>query len=339
MRIWTVFWVGVWLLFLSSVPRAGGSGTFADEAGPTRDFCIVGGYAFFYGNRLGNPSAGSHLWRFNLRTGGTDRALTDRQEKAVVRDQLVQLTACAQKALLAGITYGVERIPRSQRIFTEIVLVDLPTSRVELIVANGRYNMFPQFSPDGSAIAFYDASADLEMNKWDPNFKGFAVSVVDVATKGIRRVAQEDWRHTRDSPPAWSPQGQQVAFSACYDKGGGSQIYVADLTAAIPTRISPADMKGCEYPVWSDVATVLYYGSRSKEYGIYASPPDGSVTRHLFPCSVRTPPDLSPDRAKIAFLGAAASSDMRKSEVIVLDLSGQRLMSEGPKLVSHRWRR
>jgi len=333
-RFFTV--LGAWVC-LSVVAL---SADFRVDVGVVQDFCVLGDRAYLFGKKRNDSSPTLHLCRYNLQSGELTRVLSDDQEKLLMRDRFAQLAVCPRTQQLAAITAGSSLTARSQRNFTEIVLVDLQTGRGRRIVSNGRYNIYPEFSPDGSEIAFYDASADVLMHQWEADCKGFSLSVVDLATDAVRRIAEEDWRPTRESPPAWSPDGKRIAFTATYDRKAFGQLYVIDRTGGRPRRITPPDAKACEHPLWTPDNTILYSASRGREYGLYSSVADGRpAMRLVFPCSVRSPLDLSPDGKTVVFMGAPADGDLSKSEPIVLDPSGRRLTDQEPNLVLHRWRR
>jgi Tol biopolymer transport system component len=309
-----------------------------EVVGPRQDLCILGDCVYFWGKRSGAPELDTHLWRYDLRVNAIQRALTDEQEKPLAPQGLAQLTACPRTGRLAGVVVRATRTSGTQQIASEIVLLEAGTGRCEVLADNGRYNTFPQFSPDGSAVAFYDASAELEWHKWDYTFKGFALSAVEVAGKKLRTIVAEDWRHMRDGPPSWSPDGRYLAYSGLYDWKDNSQIYIVPQQGGEPRRVSPPGARGCCNPVWVTDDLLLYSGYAS-EGGLYAVRRDGTGNRLLFRGAVGSAPDVSPDGRRLCFWGVALPSANLRQQAVVLDIEGRILPGPHPDQVLGKWRR
>ncbi|MGW2134228.1 serine hydrolase [Streptomyces coelicoflavus] len=120
----------------------------------------------------------------------------------------------------------------------------------------------PAWSPDGTRIAF-TAPVDTESGPGTPGrpvvtdrFDYMAdgtgligtvrrhLHVLDLATGACRQVTAGDWNA---SPPAWSPDGTRLAFTAATGPRADLTAYSAahvvdaDATRTVPVRVGPAD--------------------------------------------------------------------------------------------------
>jgi hypothetical protein len=214
-------------------------------------------------------------------------------------------------------------------------MIDTITGHVRTLVSNGRNNIFPRFSPDGREVAFYNSRADMEMRQSDPGTKGFALSVVDIATSEIRRLAPEDWRLMRDGPPSWSPDGMYLAYSGMYEKEGSGAIYIVSREGGESLRVTPSSAHACCRPVWLGNKTILYKAS----LGLFIANTDGTGNHPIFRGALLTTPEVSPDGRRICFMGVPFPSADRKARLIVLDTTGRVLPGPYPDIIHDKWRR
>lgn len=124
----------------------------------------------------------------------------------------------------------------------------------------------PAWSPDGSEIAFVsDRAPDRD---W--HFGGGAIHVVHAETGALRRLTAEN---RSAAHPAWSPDGQQIAYVAsdaaddasaanlrlwitCPD-GSGAHCLTADLDRSVGQR--PGGYLTPSPPIWTPDGTALVY--------------------------------------------------------------------------------
>lgn len=167
---------------------------------------------------------------------------------------------------------------------TNIFSMDLASRKAIRLTSNSAIDVSPSWSPDGRWMVFV---SDMRGN---PN-----LFVSDAATPGAppRRITFEG-KNIGD--PAWSPNGDRIAYSAM-DENGVFQIYTVDAEGKSTTRLT-AGAKDTSQPTWSpdgrflavtsnrdgmDAVYVLRLGTgrmwRVSPAGVEASQPTWSYAR------------------------------------------------------------
>ncbi len=127
--------------------------------------------------------------------------------------------------------------------------------------------------------------------------------------KRIRRLT----KHLEyDSAPAWSPDGQKIAFSSFRDqhrfKGRGpilAEIYVMNPDGTNPINLTQAPERADLFSSWSPDGKQIAFGSiimKGPIWDIWVMGADGEDQRNLTNHGAKDRrPDWSPDRMRIAF--------------------------------------
>ncbi len=241
-----------------------------------------------------------------------------------------------------------------------IHLVASDASRqVKTLVRPHDFAMDPAWSPDGRRIAFrvfhpgsshpdvYVAQADGSdpkvlvrqggMPSWSPHGRAIAfanlregsrgISVVDVAEalggKPDVQVLTRVDNTVPEEQPAWSPDGEQIAFTS--HREGSSDVWIIDASGGEPRNLTnhPALDNS---PAWSPDGTLIAFGStRDSPDGlsempeggdIYLMNPEGGNVKAVTTNHSSYSPDWSPDGCLIAFNAIPSS-------IRVIDADGQ----------------
>ncbi|HYJ12404.1 MAG TPA: hypothetical protein VEW66_02355, partial [Thermomicrobiales bacterium] len=144
----------------------------------------------------------------------------------------------------------------------------------------------PTWSPDGRALAFVSNRSSERELRWNRQI----VYVVDIASGDLRRITPEDARFSR---PAWSPEGDRLAFAghlgtASYlldriwlvDSAGEGLTCLTENTDLGFGDSGMGDMAlgGTEGPVWAGADQLLCLSSLNGETQVFSiSVKNGSV--------------------------------------------------------------
>jgi Tol biopolymer transport system component/tRNA A-37 threonylcarbamoyl transferase component Bud32 len=119
--------------------------------------------------------------------------------------------------------------------------LDLSTGNAAPVISSTMVQTYPQYSPDGSRIAFAsDRSGATEI--WIANSDGSS----EVQITSFR---------SRAAGPRWSPDSRSIVFSS--SEGGDLAIYVVDAQGGEPRRV----VDGWR-PSWSMDGEWIYFGSK-----------------------------------------------------------------------------
>ena len=135
----------------------------------------------------------------------------------------------------------------------EIYLMNSDGSNQTNLTNNPAADFFPDWSPDGTKIAFASGR---------DGFSG--IYVMDADGSHLTRLTK-----TSASEPRWSPDGTKIAFTS--DRDGNNEIYVMNADGSNPVRLtnnSADDYHSC----WSPDGAKIAFNSE----GIYVMNADGS---------------------------------------------------------------
>ncbi len=197
----------------------------------------------------------------------------------------------------------------------------------------------PDLSPDGSRIVYTTARHRINVpGAISPNFQ-IESSRLDGSDR--RRLTDND---SLDTAPAWSPDGQRIAFVKLSFGAEESGLYTMAADGSDVRRIvyfkDAFILHHYWVPVWSpDGKTIAFMGNSGLGNALYTVEADGSGLRQLypdlrvtepgeFPGSVGGPLAWSPDGQEIAFLYSYtknASGFARTTELYVIGRDGDGL--------------
>jgi hypothetical protein len=181
----------------------------------------------------------------------------------------------------------------------------------------------PSWAPDGSAFAYgldTGGGPDIAVVPY-PLPDGCYTAIESCST----RVASEGFT---EQNPAWSPQGDQIAYEASVGTFD-MEIYVVPAGGGIPVNVSnnpeqAGNERGTDRePTWApDGSRIAFSSNRTGPYQIWTVAPDGSDPQQLtdLPRAAGNPA-WSPDGTQIAF--ATEHPDRPDIVLWVMDADGQ----------------
>jgi Tol biopolymer transport system component len=249
----------------------------------------------------------------------TARIPTATAEAPTATAEILSNTAEAPAVTAAGqLVFTSERDDNA-----EIYLMNSDGSGQMNLTASPSADFSPQWSPDGSRIAFHSYESD--------DVGGNAeIYVMDADGGNWVRVTRNE---ASDKFPGWSPDGREFVFVS--DRDGNFEIYVMGSDGSRVRRLTD-DPAQDYFPAWSPVEDkILFESDRDENTEIYVMDADGSdlinLTQNAATDSLAT---WSPDGTRIAF----TSDRSEQPEVWVMDADGGnpiRLTTEGGR--EPRW--
>lgn len=151
--------------------------------------------------------------------------------------------------------------------FTKVFTANYDGSNITQITEGDSYETQPEWSPDGSKIAFVSKGISGETG-WDihiMNSTGFEESV----------IADGDLDETQ---PAWAPDGSKIAFTS--NRDGDNEIFVIDINKSNLKQLTKNNIDD-RSPVWSPDGLKIVFISTDSYREIFTINPDGSGLEKL----------------------------------------------------------
>lgn len=98
---------------------------------------------------------------------------------------------------------------------SRLTLVDLQSSRVQVIVDDRQRNWMPMLSPDGEKVAYFSVSPYADVPDSAPtSVPGYSLHVFDIETSKELAATPPCLEKWPPSPPAWRPDGKAITYAA-----------------------------------------------------------------------------------------------------------------------------
>jgi Tol biopolymer transport system component/DNA-binding winged helix-turn-helix (wHTH) protein len=147
-----------------------------------------------------------------------------------------------------------------------IPVAGAPMPAAERFLSSSRSDWNPQYSPDGSRIAFES------MRTGDS-----AIWVAERDGSNPQEIFSRPGRHA--GTPRWSPDGRQIAFDS--SAAGNFDVYVIQLGAAQPRRLT-TDAADDAIPSWSPDGKWIYFASnRTGRNEVWKVPSAGGMAEQV----------------------------------------------------------
>ncbi len=202
----------------------------------------------------------------------------------------------------------------------EIYLMNADGRNQRRITDTSTNERCPAWSPDGKMLAFTSDEVDENPGDCFPDCRT-EVFVMNADGTGRRQLTSIG---LSVSHPSWSPNGEQIAFSAKTEED--FEIFVTNVDGSGLRQMSDNDFDE-KYPVWSpDGSRIALYDVVNDNYGISVMDADGGNRRVL----LNTPdwdlfPQWSPDGSKIVFF-ANHGIPLNHRNVYVMDADGSNVI-------------
>ena len=160
----------------------------------------------------------------------------------------------------------------------ELVAMNVDGTGRTRLTRNKSVEHFPVWSPDGSRIAFMRSEGSAFFP--DPRYGEGNIMLVITTADGTE-LTSRTLGHVALYPPAWSPDGEAIAYVAHEGPSGSTVLVVqtADLGSAEPVRIG----KAVSTPSWSPDGEELAFASVEEDVVVvYAARADGTGQREVW---------------------------------------------------------
>ncbi len=134
----------------------------------------------------------------------------------------------------------------------------------------------PVFSPDGQRLAFVSTRQPAA----EPGQAWNAIYLMNADGSGVKRLSRPD---TADYSPAWSPQGDLIAFASGSGRAGGTDLFVMRPDGSGRRLV----VKNGGWPSFAgDGQSLFFHSRRQGNWGVWRVNLDGSNLKRI------TPPDF-----------------------------------------------
>jgi len=184
---------------------------------------------------------------------------------------------------------------------TQLQVADWDGYNAQTVVSSADPILSPEWSADGSSIAF----ATIQNGRSQ-------IKMINLATGGISTLASSSSGF--NSAPAWSPDGRSVAFVS--SRSGNSEVYVLDVASKSTRKITNHWGIDTE-PAWTaDSNSIIFTSGRSGKPNLYVvNANGGQANRITFTGDENGDADVSVSGTEVAVV--------RDGGIAILNTNGQ----------------
>ncbi|MFC1974814.1 DPP IV N-terminal domain-containing protein [Chloroflexota bacterium] len=201
----------------------------------------------------------------------------------------------------------------------------------EVSIDNRYWNNWePTWSPDGQQVAFTSSRANLDWEIYSMNIDGS-----DLGLLKCDNIEDQDWLEWLKFAPAWSPDGQRIAFVVQSKERdqyeGQADIWMMDADGANcqPLTDNEESQRTAidKAPDWSpDNQRLVFVSNRDGDFEMYIMDADGGNRRKVTKAPPHVNyPDWSSDGNWLTFSVSTKREDRRPDAIYVMTVEGDYL--------------
>ena len=166
--------------------------------------------------------------------------------------------------------------PRETRRPSHLYLVPRGGGEPKQLTSGDLSQRAPGWSPDGRAIVFVQDSTDTSEVRDQVRPQLYVLTVADGA---VRRLATS---YVENVEPAWSPDGNAIAFICSKGRGEENDVCVIPAAGGTVRNLTSAWYLDPSGPAWSPDSKTVYFNAETRgNIHVFAAPATGGTVRQI----------------------------------------------------------